>query len=70
MAQFFSLKNSKFFSGLKKICAIVPSITTNKYTLRYLIPASNLVEYVVSKAPMNHPLDRPRHFYTVQSYFP
>ena len=28
MAQIFSLKNSKFFSGLKKICAIVPPITT------------------------------------------
>ena len=28
MAQIFSLKNSKFFSGLKKICAIVPTITT------------------------------------------
>ena len=30
MAQIFSLKNSKFFSGLKKICAIVPPITTLK----------------------------------------
>ena len=29
MAQIFSLKNSKFFSGLKKICARVPTITTN-----------------------------------------
>ena len=28
MAQIFSLKNSKFFSGLKKICAIVTPITT------------------------------------------
>ena len=28
MAQIFSLKNSKFFSGLKKICAIVAPITT------------------------------------------
>ena len=28
MAQIFSLKNSKFFSGLKKICAIVSPITT------------------------------------------
>ena len=28
MAQIFSLKNSKFFSGLKKICARVPPITT------------------------------------------
>ena len=42
----------------------------NKYTLRYWIPASNLVDFIVSKALMNHPLDRPRHFYTVQSYFP
>ena len=30
MAQIFSLKNSKFFSGLKKICAIVAPITTQR----------------------------------------
>ena len=29
MGQFFSLKNSKFFSGLKKNCPIVTSITTS-----------------------------------------
>ena len=29
MARIFSLKNSKFFSGLKKICAIVAPITTH-----------------------------------------
>ena len=42
----------------------------NKYKLRYWMLALNLVDFVVSKAVMNHPLDRPRHFYTVQSYFP
>ena len=35
MAQIFSLKNSKFFSGLKKICAIVPSITTYDEELKW-----------------------------------
>ena len=40
------------------------------YTLRYWVPASNLVDFIVSKTLMNHPLDQPRHFFTVQSYFP
>ena len=35
MAQIFSLKNSKFFSGLRKICAIVPPITTSVVRLTY-----------------------------------
>ena len=42
----------------------------NKYTLRYWIPASNFVDFIVSKALMNHLLDHLRHFFTVQGYFP
>ena len=37
MAQIFSLKNSKFFSGLKKNCAIVPTITTPECILHQLL---------------------------------
>ena len=37
MAQIFSLKNSKFFSGLKKMCAIVTPITTISTPSLYLI---------------------------------
>ena len=42
----------------------------NKYTMRYWIPPSNLVDYFVCKALINHPLDRRHHFFAVQSYFP
>ena len=41
-----------------------------KYILRNWITASNLVDFIVSKALKNHPLDHPRHFFTVQSYLP
>ena len=47
MAQIFSLKNSKFFSGLKKICAIVPPITTNmRLTIRYIRGCSKILRLV------------------------
>ena len=45
MAQIFSLKNSKFFSGLKKICAIVTPITT--YAL--FIQKSSQKQHVVQQ---------------------
>ena len=32
----------------------------NKYTLRYWITDRNLVDFIVSKALMNHPLDHPQ----------
>ena len=37
-------------------------LSKNKYTLKYWIPASNLVDFIVSKALINHPLDHPCHF--------
>ena len=44
MAQFFSLKNSKFFSGLKKICAIVPPITTSTLPRRFGIILEKILD--------------------------
>ena len=55
---------------LNLITKVTRGLRKYKYTLRYFIPASNLVDFIVSETLMNHMLDHPGHFFTVQSYFP
>ena len=58
MAHIFSLKNSKFFSGLKKICAIVPPITT--IILLRIIKVTCLLKITFNVTKSANPVVKPQ----------
>ena len=55
---------------LNLITKVTRGLRKYKYTLRYFIPASNLVDFIVSETLMNHMLDHPCHFFTVSELLP